>query len=151
MMIRRILSAALALLLALAVPCAMAAEKEHYDMPYYIEVDLTNQIVTVYSTTSKAVVRQMLCSTGLNDATPRGTYYLPPKEEELEREYWYYFGYYSCYAHYATRIYKGVLFHSLPCSQKSDATVSKSAVTDLGNPASHGCMRLRWQDAEFIA
>ena len=151
MMIRRILSAALALLLALAVPCAMAAEKEHYDMPYYIEVDLTNQIVTVYSTTSKAVVRQMLCSTGLNDATPRGTYYLPPKEEELEREYWYYFGYYSCYAHYATRIYKGVLFHSLPCSQKSDATVSKSAVTDLGNPASHGCVRLRWQDAEFIA
>jgi len=151
MMIRRILSAALALLLALAVPCAMAAEKEHYDMPYYIEVDLTNQIVTVYSTTSKAVVRQMLCSTGLNDATPKGTYYLPPKEEELEREYWYYFGYYSCYAHYATRIYKGVLFHSLPCSQKSDATVSKSAVADLGNPASHGCVRLRWQDAEFIA
>ena len=151
MMRRRILSLAMALLLAAASLGAMAAEKVKYNMPYYIEVDLYNQIVTVYSTKSKQVVRQMICSTGLNDSTPHGTYYMPPKEEELEREYWYYFGYYSCYAHYATRIYKGVLFHSLPCSQKSDATVSKSAVAELGSPASHGCVRLRWQDAEFIA
>ena len=149
MMIRRVLSLALALLLAVTAAGALAAER--YNMPYYIEVDVNNQIVTVYSTVSKAVVRQMICSTGLNESTPLGTYYLPPKEEELEREYWYYFGYYSCYAHYATRIYKGVLFHSLPCSQKSDATVSKSAVAELGSPASHGCIRLRWQDAEFIA
>ena len=150
MTIRRILSMALALLLTAAgVTGAVAAEK--YNMPYYIDVDVTNQIVTVYSTVSKAVVRQMICSTGLNESTPLGTYYLPPKEEEFEREEWYYFSYYSCYAHYATRIYKGVLFHSLPCSSKSDATVSKSAVEELGNPASHGCVRLRWQDAEFIA
>ncbi|MBQ6121832.1 MAG: SH3 domain-containing protein [Clostridia bacterium] len=145
----RVLSLVLALLLAVTAAGALAAER--YNMPYYIEVDVNNQIVTVYSTVSKSVVRQMICSTGLNDATPLGTYYLPPKMEELEREYWYYFGYYSCYAHYATRIYKGVLFHSLPCAQKSDATISKSAVTELGNPASHGCIRLRWEDAEFIA
>ena len=151
MMKRRILPLLLALLLMAASLGALAAEKVKYNMPYYIEVDVFNQIVTIYSTGSKSVVRQMICSTGLNDSTPHGTYYMPPKEEELEREYWYYFGYYSCYAHYATRIYKGVLFHSLPCSQKSDATVSKSAVAELGNPASHGCVRLRWQDAEFIA
>lgn len=149
MSIRRVLSLALALLLAVTAAGALADEK--YNMPYYIEVDVNNQIVTVYSTVSKSVVRQMLCSTGLNDATPLGTFYLPPKTEELEREYWYYFGYYSCYAHYATRIYENVLFHSLPCAQKSDATVSKSAVAELGNPASHGCIRLRWEDAEFIA
>ena len=149
MRIRRAISLALALLMWVTATGALAAER--YNMPYYIEVDVNNQIVTVYSTVSKSVVRQMICSTGLNDATPLGTYFLPPKEEELEREYWYYFGYYSCYAHYATRIYKGVLFHSLPCAQKSDATISKSAVEELGNPASHGCIRLRWQDAEFIA
>jgi hypothetical protein len=103
MMIRRVLSLALALLLAVTAAGALAAER--YNMPYYIEVDVNNQIVTVYSTVSKSVVRQMICSTGLNDATPLGTYFLPPKMEELEREYWYYFGYYSCYAHYATRIY----------------------------------------------
>ena len=149
MRIRRVMSLALALLMALAAWGVQAAER--YNMPYYIEVDVTNQVVTVYSTVSKSVVRQMICSTGLNESTPLGTYYMPPKEEELEREYWYYFGYYSCYAHYATRIYKGVLFHSLPCSQKSDATISKSAVAELGQPASHGCVRLRWEDAEFIA
>ena len=151
MPIRRVLSMALAWLLIAAMPGFYALAAERYNMPYYIDVDVNNQIVTVYSTVSKSVVRQMICSTGLNESTPLGTYYLPPKEEELEREYWYYFGYYSCYAHYATRIYKGVLFHSLPCSQKSDATVSKSAVAELGSPASHGCIRLRWQDAEFIA
>ncbi|MBR3274009.1 MAG: SH3 domain-containing protein [Clostridia bacterium] len=151
MPIRRVLSMALAWLLIAAMPGLHALAAERYNMPYYIDVDVNNQIVTVYSTVSKSVVRQMICSTGLNESTPLGTYYLPPKEESLEREYWYYFGYYSCYAHYATRIYKGVLFHSLPCSQKSDATVSKSAVAELGSPASHGCIRLRWQDAEFIA
>ena len=151
MPIRRVLSMALAWLLIAAMPGLYALAAERYNMPYYIDVDVNNQIVTIYSTVSKSVVRQMICSTGLNESTPLGTYYLPPKEEELEREYWYYFGYYSCYAHYATRIYKGVLFHSLPCSQKSDATVSKSAVAELGSPASHGCIRLRWQDAEFIA
>ena len=149
MSIRRVLSLALALMLAVTAAGALADGK--YNMPYYIEVDVNNQIVTVYSTVSKSVVRQMLCSTGLNDATPLGTFYLPPKTEELEREYWYYFGYYSCYAHYATRIYENVLFHSLPCAQKSDATISKSAVAELGNPASHGCIRLRCEDAEFIA
>ena len=151
MMIRRILSMALALLMISAVPGIGAMTAEKYNMPYYIDVDVSNQIVTVYSTVSKAVVRQMICSTGLNESTPLGTYYMPPKEDEFEREEWYYFGYYSCYARYATRIYKGVLFHSLPCSRKSDATVSKSAVAELGSPASHGCVRLRWQDAEFIA
>ena len=151
MMLRRILALGLALLLFVTANPAYDALAEKYNMPYYIEVDVNNQIVTVYSTTSKSVVRQMICSTGLNESTPLGTYYLPPMTEDFERQEWYYFSYYSCYARYATRIYKGVLFHSLPCSRKSDATVSKSAVAELGSPASHGCVRLRWQDAEFIA
>ena len=75
----RVLSLVLALLLAVTAAGALAAER--YNMPYYIEVDVNNQIVTVYSTVSKMVVRQMICSTGLNDATPLGTYYLPPKME----------------------------------------------------------------------
>ena len=151
MMIRRILALGMALLLFAAANPAFDALADKYNMPYYIEVDVDNQIVTIYRTVSKSVVRQMLCSTGLNESTPLGTYYLPPVTEDFERQEWYYFSYYSCYARYATRIYKGVLFHSLPCSRKSDATVSKSAVAELGTPASHGCVRLRWQDAEFIA
>lgn len=152
MKLRKILAGIVAVLLCVtALPAFDIAALAAYDMPYYIEVDLTNQIVTIYSTETKVIVRQMLCSTGLKNATPTGTYYMPPKEEKLEREEWYYFRSYSCYAHYASRIYKGVLFHSIPCSRKSDASISKKALSELGRPASHGCVRLRWPDAEFIA
>ena len=74
--------------------------------------------------------------------TPSGTFSLPGKTYSSERTEWYYFPEFNCYAKWATRIYKGVLFHSLPCSRKSDATVSKSAVAELGSPASHGCVRV---------
>ena len=152
MKLRRIFSLALAMLLLIAaVPAFDITALAAYDMPYYIEVDITNQIVTIYSTVSNVIVRQMLCSTGVKDATPTGTYRMPKKEEKLEREEWYYFRSYSCYAHYASRIYKGVLFHSIPCSRKSDSSISKTALAEFGRPASHGCVRLRWQDAEFIA
>ena len=152
MKLRRFLMLVLALALALAaVPAPAALAKAGYEKPYYIEIDLTNQIVTIFSTPTDLVVRQMICSTGLKDATPTGTFYLPHKEEALEREEWYYFRMYGCYAHYATRIWKGVLFHSIPCSRRSDSSVSKQAIAELGQPASHGCIRLRTPDAEFIA
>ncbi|MDO4867026.1 MAG: SH3 domain-containing protein [Clostridia bacterium] len=153
MKLRRFLVMFLAALLVIgAIPPYAQAARSGYDMPYYIEVDLTNQIVTIYSTDTDVIVRQMLCSSGTDEApTPRGTFYLPRKEEKLEREEWYYFRAYSCYAHYATRIYKGVLFHSIPCSRRSDSTISQKALSEFGKPASHGCLRLRWQDAEFIA
>ena len=152
MKLRRTVVLVLALVLAVAgLPGFERVARADYNMPYYIEVDLTNQICTVYSTGTDIIVRQMICSTGKKEETPMGTFYLPKKQEKQEREEWYYFRMYECYAHYATRIYKGVLFHSLPCSQKSDATVSKTAVEELGRPASHGCVRLRWPDAEFIA
>ena len=49
MMKRRILPLLLALLLMAASLGALAAEKVKYNMPYYIEVDVFNQIVTIYS------------------------------------------------------------------------------------------------------
>ena len=152
MKLKRILALALAMqLLTAMMPVPDMTAFASYSMPYYIEVDLTNQIVTIFSTDTKVIVRQMLCSTGLKDATPKGTYVLPRKEERLEREKWYYFRSFNCYAHYATRIYMNVLFHSIPCSRKSDSSISKEALNAFGHPASHGCIRLRWQDAEFIA
>ncbi|MBR1820376.1 MAG: SH3 domain-containing protein [Clostridia bacterium] len=145
-----VLAAAMALLIT-AIPAFDQVAKAGYDMPYYIKADLTNQIVTIYSTETDNIVRQMLCSSGLENATPHGTYYLPKKTEEAEREEWYYFRSYDCYAHYATRIFKGVLFHSIPYKLKDESTISESGVANFGKPASHGCLRLRWQDAEFIA
>lgn len=137
----------LTMLLNLGIP---AAAKSRYSMPYYITVDLTNQIVTVYNTLNDVVVRQMICSSGMQNATPKGIYYMPQVGED-ERTGWYYFSMYGGYAQYASRIVDNVMFHSIPCSAKSQKTVSQSAIRSLGQPASHGCIRLRLEDARFIA
>ena len=139
-----------ALILMIALLCAPAQAKTKYKLPYYITVDVTNQIVTVYNTSDDSIARQMLCSSGLHDATPRGTYYLP-RTEPGERENWYYFSEFNCYAQYGTRIIDNVLFHSIPCTYKSQLSVVKSGIRQLGEPASHGCVRLLWPDAKFIA
>ena len=52
MPIRRVLSMALAWLLIAAMPGLYALAAERYNMPYYIDVDVNNQIVTIYSTVS---------------------------------------------------------------------------------------------------
>ena len=121
---------------------------------YYITVDTTNQIVTVYvngNTSDSGIVRQMICSTGKPATpTPSGTFSLPGKTYSTERTEWYYFPEFNCYAKWATRIYKGILFHSvLYSSGKRGPT--RSSVNALGSKASHGCVRLRVDDAKWIA
>lgn len=135
------------LLLLLLLPSTAYAK---YSKPYYIRVDLSSQIVTVYHTATDTIAQQMICSTGVQETTPRGTYYLP-KPEAGEREPWYYFSLYDCYTQYVTRIIDNVMFHSIPCSYKSQKSVSETAMSKLGTPAFHGCIRLLWPDAKFIA
>ena len=143
--LRRILC--LALLIALLSGCALAAS------PYAIEVDITNQIVTVYRAEDMSeggVVRQMICSTGENECTPVGRFTLNQRNS-AERTKWYAIPTYDCYVQYVTRIIGGYLFHSLPYAEKDEATLDREAAAMLGTPASHGCIRLRPEDAEWIA
>ena len=137
------------MLLAAAVP--FAGQTAYAAMPYTIGVDVTNQIVTVYKTSDGSIVRQMICSTGKNNRTPLGDFILPQKHHSSERSEWYYFYIYECWAQYATRIEGGVLFHSIPCSQRSASSISRTNLRELGTPASHGCVRLLVDDAKFIA
>ena len=139
-------------LLAAALPLPQNAARA--DEKYYITVDITNQIVTVYNngnTSDSGIVRQMICSTGKSGTpTPTGTFSLPSKTYAQERTEWYYFSEYNCYAKWATRIYKGILFHSVlyTAAKKGPTKASKNA---LGSQASHGCVRLRVEDAQWIA
>lgn len=146
MRLKKLLTALLALML-----CACAPACAEYDMPYYIGVDLTNQIVTIYRTEDDVIVRQMLCSSGMNDSTPTGTFYLTPKGRLSERGEWTWFRQYRCWVKFATRIYQGYMFHSLPFEEKDESTMIEQSVEEFGLPASHGCMRLRVDDARFIA
>lgn len=123
-----------------------------YNKPYYIEVDITNQIVTIYNTADDTIARQALCSTGtVGHETIEGVFYLPEKKRDDERAEWYSFYALGVYAKWATRIKNGYLFHSFPCNRKNLETVSQSAIRQFGIPSSHGCVRMRVEDAEFIA
>ena len=146
MRIRRFLTVLMALVFALgAFEAAARAE-----MPYRIDVDLTNQIVTVYDTSDDSIVRQFICSSGTNKfASPKGTFKLPEKVKKLvERSEWYPFE--EGWARFATRIKGQVLFHSYLFISNSPNTIDWSAVSQLGVQASHGCVRLYIQDAEWI-
>ena len=150
MRIMRLFAALTALcLLALCAPISGAMADSHY----YITVDLTNQIVTVYDsekTDDINIVRQMICSTGRNATpTPKGTFRLPSRGSS-ERSEWYYFPKFKCYAKWATRITGGILFHSTLFSSAKKGPTSASTRA-LGSKASHGCVRLKVNDAKFIA
>lgn len=124
-----------------------------YDGEYEIEVDIANQIVTVYRAGSRSagsIARQMICSTGANGNTPLGEFTMPEVQKEDEREAWYYIAKYQLHVQYASRIVDDILFHSLPSEQNGD-TPTADSIAALGTPASHGCIRLRPADARWIA
>ncbi len=146
-MLRRILAAlcaALCMMGTLAGALAGGADE------YRIEVDIANQITTVYRCSDGAVARQMICSTGLDDTTPRGTFHLQ-KSRAADRSEWYFIGKYQCFVKYPTRIQGSILFHSLPYADDDMSALDPEAAALLGQKASHGCVRLRWQDAKWIA
>ncbi len=148
MKLRRVLSLMIALLLTLSALPTVLAEEE---VLYSIGVDLTNQIVTVYTVDGGDIVRQMITSTGAKETpTPTGTYTMPKPIRNCERQDWYYF-WDGGLAHYATRIWNGYMFHSYLYRRTDENYVSWDTKALLGTPASHGCMRMNPDDAEWIA
>ena len=150
-MLQKLKMLLVALLLAL-LPCEALAEDT-----YSIEVDITNQIVTVYYANDMSptgIVRQMICSTGHadsgEDATPTGEFKLNQRYDN-ERSEWYEIPKYNCYVQYVTRIVDAYLFHSLPYAEPDVSTLDLEAAAQLGERASHGCIRLRPEDAKWIA
>ena len=139
------------LLLAVAVvSLPVLQQTAAAESAYYIDVDITNQYVTVYRRSDNAIVRQMICSTGASgSSTPIGTFVMPNKRYSSERTEWYFTM--DVYVKYPSRIYKGILFHSVPFSSRNDATLQWSEYNKLGSPASHGCIRLRVDDSKWIA
>lgn len=123
--------ALLALLCLLPLLCAARAEAA-----YKIGVDIENQIVTVYRADDDGedgIVRQMICSTGRSNSTPRGTFKLFTRKG-VDREEWYYIAKFRCFVQYPTRIYNDILFHSLPYSAKDLATLDQTALAQLATP-----------------
>lgn len=140
-----------AMLLIAAILALSGGALAAYNMPYYIDVDITNQITTIYHSSDGSIARQMICSTGINNGTPLGVWHMVPKGRASERTAWTWLNDYHCYVKYMTRVHLGYMFHSLPFSAKEEDAMIPEAAEKLGEPDSHGCVRLRVEDAYFIA
>lgn len=117
------------------------------EAPYYIIVDYTANIVTIYGKDANneytVPVKAMVCSTGV--ATPRsGVYKLTTTRYKWRAL----FG--GVYGQYAVKIVGNILFHSVPYLSTDNSTLEYWEYDKLGTSASAGCIRLTVVDALWI-
>lgn len=116
--------------------------------PYYIKINRMQNCITVYTPDENGEYtipyKAMVCSTGLYNATPSGTYQISTKYRWREL-------YGGVYGQYATRIHGAILFHSVPYYTKSNHNLCTDKYNKLGQQASMGCVRLTTEDAKWIA
>ena len=128
-----------------------AIESEEFVSPYKLVVDVSDQRVYIYQWNGSSFgtcIKEMICSTGMKGAsteTPLGTFQMDGPTGTGE---WYWFSSYKCYAKWASRIVGGILFHSVIYSKGK--VLNKTSVRKLGKRASHGCIRLTVEDAQWI-
>ena len=105
-----------------------------------IHVDLANQITLVRD--GSTVLYAMICSTGVNDCTPHGTYRV------TARGYSFYNRSEGMGARYYVQFFGDYLFHSVPIDARGNYMPAEGE--KLGRPASHGCVRLTISDAKWL-
>ena len=86
----------------------------------------------------------MVCSTGLYNATPRGTYQISTKAS-VAGTLW------RCVWAVRDADSRGILFHSVPHYKRAKDTLCTDKYNKLGQQASMGCVRLTVEDAKWIA
>jgi len=119
--------------------------------PYVLKISVADQRVYAYAYDISTggyskLVRTMICSTGLKDTpTPYGTF---SSAGPVAR--WGYFPKWDVYAQYLFRITGGILFHSVLYQTSEESSLIQGSVSKLGSRASHGCVRLKVEDAKWI-
>ena len=106
-----------------------------------IKVNRGANVVTVYK--GNTPVKAFLCSTGLNNATPLGTFRVLDKLylHELNGPTW---------GYYCSHITSDILFHSIPAPTTARKKVPSYKFNLLGQQASQGCIRLAMGDAKWL-
>ena len=122
---------------------------ERVEQPFYIKVSISDQQVYVYRWSDggyNQLIKTMICSTGFGNSTPRGVFVSPGHRDAR----WHYFAEFNCWAQYAFIIKGSILFHSVIFSRKDEGSLRQSTLRNLGRKASHGCVRLKVEDAKWI-
>lgn len=159
---KRTLSAALAVLTLIMMLPAISAKavtlpgmtsKVDYENTdpnrYIIDIDLVNQVITVYDNRFNArgeIVLQGLCTTGNKEnPTGAGTFRVGDLKERFG-----YFVAFGQYAQYWTQVVRGIYIHSVMYDSKKLSSMSSSAYRNLGKAVSHGCIRVLPHIAQWI-
>ncbi len=116
---------------------------------YRIIVDLAHQVTMVYTKDENGEytvpVRYMLCSTGKNDCTPKGTFRMDKYRVRFSQ-----FVRDKTYGQYWTQIRGAIYFHSILYSKFDTSTYIEEVWERFGKPDSHGCIRLTVPDARWM-
>jgi lipoprotein-anchoring transpeptidase ErfK/SrfK len=108
---------------------------------FRIEVDLSRQVVLVYY--KDALIKQMVCSGGEESSpTPIGEF------TTFQKVHYQWVSKFNVGAYYWTRFYKDYLFHSVPFDENGE--MIEEEYKKLGSPASHGCIRLKLEEAKWM-
>lgn len=125
---------------------AVASDK--YVSMYKALVSVDDQRVYIYKWTGSdytALVHTFLCSTGTKaNPTILGTFQAAGRNGE-----WYWMEDSKVWVRYAFVVEGGYFFHSVLYPTK-DGEPTSTSVRNLGTRASHGCIRLSVEDAEWI-
>lgn len=113
-----------------------------YDLPYTLTVYIGNQVAVAYDGQTLEPVRYMICSTGLGNATPTGTFTMPATYTSG----WDKWG--THYVRYPTTIRRPYYFHSILYG--TDKSLEWKTWHRLGYKASAGCVRLTPLDAQWV-
>lgn len=142
---KKVLAKVVCLLLFGILLCGFVGNDAKADSGYLIKVNKQQNCVTIYKKNTAGKykpVKALVCSTGY--ATKLGTYSLGQKMRWHTLDG-------PCYGQYCTRIYGGVLFHSVwYTGYNNPSTLSVSSYNKLGTTASHGCVRLTVAGAKWI-
>lgn len=108
-----------------------------------ISVDVSIADQKAYVKSDGQTIYTMITSTGMDDSTPYGTYTVDARgthffnaSEGMGADYW-------------VRFYGPYLFHSVPTGQNFGEYLEDEGAK-LGQPASHGCVRLSVADAKWL-
>lgn len=111
--------------------------------PYILYVNLNEQKTYVYegSLNNWNLLKVMDCSTGVEgEETPKGIFSVSSRGD------WFFSEEYQQGGKYWIQFMGDYLFHSLPFDETQNNIVDYT----LGEPASHGCVRLKVEDAKWL-
>ncbi len=108
---------------------------------FRIEVNLSLQKVFIFYKDN--VIKEMICSGGIEEKpTPPGEF------TTTQKSYYFWNDKYKMGAYYWVRFYSDYLFHSVPYDE--DGQMIQEEYDKLGTPASHGCIRLKLEEAKWL-